>query len=87
MGGKTSLDVIYDTGSDWLVVESSTCDNCAGDRYNINSSVQAGTAKQISSENSERNYGSASLVGKEYTDTVCVQLDNCVTDFRFLLVE
>lgn len=34
MGGVTQLDVVYDTGSDWLVVESNTCTNCEGDTYN-----------------------------------------------------
>ena len=33
MGGNTELNVVYDTGSDWLVIESSTCANCEGDKY------------------------------------------------------
>ena len=28
MGKLSMMDVVYDTGSDWLVVEGSTCTNC-----------------------------------------------------------
>lgn len=28
MGGSTKMDVVYDTGSDWLVTEGHTCSNC-----------------------------------------------------------
>ena len=51
MGGTASLDLIYDTGSDWLVVESQTCGNCDGDRYDIKPSLLAGTAKELTPEN------------------------------------
>jgi len=46
MGGVTELDVVYDTGSDWLVIESSTCSNCEGDKYNPSRSK--GNPKKIS---------------------------------------
>ena len=38
MGGVKNLDVVYDTGSDWLVIESSDCSNCEGDKYDISTS-------------------------------------------------
>jgi len=38
MGGVKNLDVVYDTGSDWLAIESSDCSNCEGDTYDINTS-------------------------------------------------
>ena len=34
MGGNTYMDLVYDTGSDWLVVEGSDCSNCQGNTYN-----------------------------------------------------
>ena len=34
MGGVMPLEVVYDTGSDWLVIESHTCRSCEGDKYN-----------------------------------------------------
>ena len=32
------VEVIYDTGSDWLVVEGRDCDDCLGGRYDPNTS-------------------------------------------------
>jgi hypothetical protein len=29
----TPLNVVYDTGSDWLAVEGSFCENCDGDTF------------------------------------------------------
>jgi len=29
---QTIVDVVFDTGSDWLVVPDSTCDNCDGNK-------------------------------------------------------
>ena len=44
MGKLTKMDVVYDTGSDWLVVESSECTNCEGNTYDISTSMEAGIA-------------------------------------------
>jgi len=35
MGGTVELDVVYDTGSDWVVVEGQACKNCQGDKYDM----------------------------------------------------
>ena len=35
MGKYSLMDVVYDTGSDWLVVEGATCSNCEGNTYDI----------------------------------------------------
>ena len=35
MGKLTKMDMVYDTGSDWLVVEGATCSNCEGNKYDI----------------------------------------------------
>lgn len=48
MGGTTLMDVVYDTGSDWLVVEGSNCSNCEGNTYNVDDSE--GTPVQINAE-------------------------------------
>jgi hypothetical protein len=29
----TRLDVVYDTGSDWLAIEGISCSTCTGDAY------------------------------------------------------
>ena len=38
MGRLYPMDVIFDTGSDYLVIEGSDCVNCQGDTYDIQSS-------------------------------------------------
>ena len=85
MGGTTEMDVVYDTGSDWLVMEGSSCSNCEGNLYDP--STSQGTPKKIATEISERNYGSASLTGYEYTDKVCITLTLCEDNFEFFLIE
>jgi len=44
MGKETQLDVVFDTGSDWLVIESQSCKSCEGDRYDISPSIESGVA-------------------------------------------
>ena len=78
------MDVVFDTGSDWLVVEGKNCSNCEGNTYNPLKS--AGNAQKVSTKLSERNYGSASLVGNEWKDKVCIDLNHCVNDFEFFLI-
>ena len=79
--------MVYDTGSDWLVIEGQSCYNCQGDKYDISQALENGQAKLDSINGSERVYGSAKVSGKVYTDTVCVGLANCVEDFKIFLVE
>lgn len=64
------MDVLFDTGSDWLVLEGKSCDTCEGkDLYNPKKSE---SSKKLSKEDSSRYYGSANVSGQIYTDTVCV---------------
>jgi len=44
MGKLTKMDIVYDTGSDWLVVEGSECSNCEGNTYDIEPSIETGEA-------------------------------------------
>ena len=44
MGRLFKMDVVYDTGSDWLVVEGKSCDTCDGNTYDIQPSMAAGQA-------------------------------------------
>ena len=71
------MDVVFDTGSDWLVIESHECSNCEGNTYDIS------RARQVHNETSYRHYGSADLTGHEYTDTVCLVLTTCIGNFEF----
>ena len=85
MGGTKMLDFVYDTGSDWLVVEGSNCSNCEGDTYNVADSE--GSPSQVNASQTTREYGSASLTGYEYNDKVCVALGSCLNSFEFFLID
>jgi len=87
MGKLSKLDVVYDTGSDWLVVEGADCDNCEGNTYDIGPSLDSGIAEEVGTSLSVRSYGSAELEGREYTDTVCILFSACVPKFEFFYIE
>ena len=78
------FDVVYDTGSDWVVVDGYSCKNCQGNVYNTLTSTQA---KEMGNPVSMRAYGSALLYGTEYSDKVCVTKDKgCVENFEYFLI-
>ena len=77
MGRFTPMDLVFDTGSDWLVVESNQCGNCEGNTFNTGMSTQVGDMM------SERVYGSARLEGIEFQDIVCIRFDVCVPNFEY----
>ena len=68
MGRFSPMDVVFDTGSDWLVIESENCDTCEGDKYDTDKSVK------LTTRESQRFYGSMILTGYEHHDTVCLLL-------------
>jgi hypothetical protein len=77
----TPMNVVFDTGSDWLVVQGSDCSNCEGAKFD---GAEFGIPQ--SNFDSERLYGSASLVGREYKDQVCLNPRACVNDFEYYLI-
>jgi hypothetical protein len=76
---KTIVDVVFDTGSDWLVVPDSNCTNCDGETINNE------FAEQTSFELTERLYGSASLAGYTFKDRVCLtsSSNSCIEEFEY----
>lgn len=83
--GSSQVDVIFDTGSDWLVVAASTC-SCTGGRTFDQSSS---TSYQILSDSSTNlKYGSADLYAYKSSDKVYLdQLQTKGIDaFEFMLV-
>jgi hypothetical protein len=64
-----NLSVVYDTGSDWLVIESSSCSSCLNSTFNQSLSK---TWKNISKNMTEHLYGSASLYGYDCNDSVSI---------------
>ena len=49
--------------------------------------MNSGQAKKLTINEQMREYGSAKVVGHEYSDTVCIELASCVFNFRFFYVE
>lgn len=80
---STIVDVVFDTGSDWLVIPDIRCGQCNGTKVNATSSgilqSQAITT---------RNYGSASLIGLTYADKVCLTQasSSCITSFTYFAI-
>lgn len=63
---QTRLEVVYDTGSDWLVIPDITCSNCDGTVHDNS------FATKVDENITERLYGSAALEGRTYSDKVCL---------------
>jgi hypothetical protein len=78
---RTVLDVVYDTGSDWLSIEGSNCSNCQGDTFDGSAS-----GVRVDPQETSREYGSVSLNGHVYYDRVCIDGDVCVNDFEYFLI-
>lgn len=79
--------LVFDTGSDWLVVEGHLCETCdTNDEDLIYDPSQSTESAQVGLSESERLYGSASLKGIEYTDTVCLDASTCAIDFEYFLI-
>jgi hypothetical protein len=74
------MDVVYDTGSDWLVVFGKDCTNCNGTKYDPKYGIPTTSAV------SERHYGSASLTGREYRDRVCIDYRTCAREFEYFSI-
>jgi len=63
------LEVVYDTGSDWLCIENIDCRNGKASKFDYNKSQ---TLARLESKESVREYGSATLTGVEVTDITCL---------------
>ena len=74
------MDLIFDTGSDWLAVEGKGCSTCKGELFDGSKGKQTGTAE------TEKRYGSVVLKGSTWKDTVCLTFSTCVKDFEYYLI-
>ena len=78
------MNLIYDTGSDWLVVESAKCSNCQSN-YDPEASD---FFVDIGGRNESKVYGSFMRVeGRTVQDQVCLKKrEVCIDPFNFFLV-
>ena len=84
------MEVVYDTGSDWLTIEGRLCTKCGGNTFD-----QAGSSTfqfLESQQSTELAYGSASLKGLRASDKVCLPINSdqsegaCLSKFEFFYV-
>lgn len=75
---RQSMNVVWDTGSDWLVMEVTECDTCKEPKYDPSQNPDS----HLPIPNSEgvRDYGSTSTDGFQAFDTVCLPEPNPDTD-------
>jgi len=76
------MNVIYDTGSDWLVVEGAQCATCDGDLFDAKTSGRKTSVGEV-----ERRYGSVILRGNSWVDQVCLGEEVCRPEFEFYVRE
>ena len=79
---KQEYNLMFDTASDWTVVDGIECGNCMA-RYDPTTSTMS---NKIGENESARIYGEHKMMGYEWTDQVCVTESACIKDFEFFLV-
>ena len=62
----TPVTVIFDTSSDWLVVEDAACGSCTGNTYHAN------RGRLVSAKRESLEYGKIEFTTLQYRDTVCL---------------
>jgi hypothetical protein len=80
MGAGQVVDLVYDTGSSWLVVTSVTCESCLGTNYDH---AASSTFKQLTTEISSLTYGSAHIEGYTAVDNARISNDMGLSNFPF----
>jgi len=84
---QQKVDLVYDTGSDWIVIESSECRSCFGE--NFDASVSTSWNPHDEAKETELEYGSAWIEGITGSDDVCVDSEqtNCVNTQELFLID
>jgi hypothetical protein len=85
MGSQAQeLDVIFDTGSDYLVLQAEECRGCKGKAFNASAST---TFVETDSDPYIQRYGSGKVVADIVNDTCSFDSGQslAINDFQFLL--
>jgi hypothetical protein len=84
---RFEVDVVFDTGSSWMIINDSRCDSsCKGLVYNATSSADYFEPKVINYR--DQTYGSSYAEGFDVHDSVCIIDDPaaCIKDFKWFAV-
>ena len=84
---KQKFEMIFDTGSSWVWVQSEDCQHCMKNDHKFVAD-DSDSYKQLSDEPSELNYGKGSVIGYDSKDMVCLMKDSsmgdgCMSDYLF----
>jgi len=77
------LDVVFDTGSDWLVLETNMCDDCNGTVYDTEKSFNF---KFDATNLTKKEYGDASVTGYIARDSISVGGGTYLANFPWLAI-
>ena len=85
--GESNMEMklVYDTSSDWMLIEGRDCENCLGNRYDPNTSSYFDYTNPTTKQ---KKYGNLiHAEGKEAQDQICLQTFQwCIEPFNFFLV-
>ena len=88
---RQPMNVVWDTGSDWLVMEVKECDSCFDPKYDPSENLDS--FKPIPNSESHRDYGSTSTDGYLAHDRVCLPEPNqdtseigCLDKFKLFMI-
>ena len=87
---REELNVLYDTGSDWLLCEVHTCETCDDSVYNYADETATSFSVVSPEERDTITYGTQTTVeGIAVLDSVCLldEASSCAADFKWLAVE
>ena len=87
---REELNVLYDTGSDWLLCEVHTCETCDDSVYNYADETATSFSVVSPEERDTITYGTQTTVeGFAVLDSVCLldEASSCAADFKWLAVE
>ena len=83
---KQEMRVNFDTGSDWLVVETTECRTCLENRYDPD--ISSSFNEYWFGTNTELQYGSLHIKGYEALETVCFTSgsSHCIDKFHWFAI-
>ncbi|CDW83707.1 eukaryotic aspartyl protease family protein [Stylonychia lemnae] len=76
-------ELVFDTGSGWLIVTTTSCSSCESKVYNP---AKSSKSKMLERVPKTLKYGSATVMGQSYLDKVCLNEIVCADNFQFLAI-
>jgi len=87
---REMIDVVFDTGSDWLFAMGHTCTNCIANlKYDYTDEASTTFTPIPDSDRTLTYLDGSNVSGFEAYDTVCMSSSaaSCSTGFQFMMVD